>query len=72
MSRAGEDMPYSQGVLTFDLLSDRPGVQADGTLTLPLREFLQSYAIRIAMKGHPFVKDDMQRYHSLIEVELEG
>ena len=65
-------MPFSQGVLTFDLLAGRPGQSDDGTMTLPLREFLQASAINVSMRGHPYVTHEMQMYHGLIEVELQG
>ena len=72
LCRDGEELPPSQGVLTFDLLSDRPGQSDDGTFTLPLHKFLEAYAVRISMRGYPYVVDMRQKYHSLLEVEVEG
>ena len=74
-SRPNEDPKYTGGVITFDLLEDRPGQGLNGSFSVDLRRFLLASAVRIRMEGHPYLPNNDEKkhtYHGIIELRVEA
>lgn len=65
------DVPYSSAKISLDLLQGRPGV-LHGGFTPELKEFLLTSAIRVTLRGHPFIIDDRHKYHAIYEITVNA
>ena len=73
--RPNEDPKYTGGVITFDLLEDRPGQGVNGSFSVDLRHFLLASGVRIRLEGHPYLPNNDEKrhtYHGIIELRVEA